>query len=140
MTPKLPAGEGPPEVAGLELVEGEAFGQYLSRQRELRGITLAQIADQTRIGVSNLRAIEEDDRPRLPAQVFLRGHIRAYAQAIGLNPEEAVLRYQEEQQKQGPLEEQATTRRRPRVHLLAVLAAAVAVVLSAAAWLLLRHP
>jgi cytoskeletal protein RodZ len=150
MTPKLPPGEGHRDLAGLEPAEGEPFGQYLSRQRELRGITLAQIADQTRIGVSNLKALEEDDRSRLPARVFVLGHIRAYAQAIGLNPDEAALRYDEEQQKQAPREEPVTPRyrhpalgertdRRSSGRLLVALAVA-AVVLGAVAWLLLRHP
>lgn len=117
--------------------EAEPFGAYLARQRELRGISLEHIAEQTRIGVASLRALELDDRERLPARVFLVGHIRAYAQAIGLNPDEVVLRFEEEQQRLPPLEQKRASRRRPRRRLAAALLGA-ALTLGAAAWLLSR--
>jgi cytoskeletal protein RodZ len=116
--------------------ETETFGLYLARQRELRGISLAQIAEQTRIGIGSLRALEEDDRARLSARVFVVGHIRAYALAIGLNPDEAVLRFDEGQQRLTPAEEEGP-RRRPRRRLAAALLAA-ALALGAAAWLFTR--
>jgi len=90
---------------------GESFGQYLVRERELRGFTLQQISDQTRIGVANLRALEGDDLSRLPARVFVLGYIRAYAQAIGLSPDEAVLRFDEQSQKIAPAAEKPQRRR-----------------------------
>lgn len=80
----------------------EPFGTYLMRERELRGIPLAQIADETRILEANLRALEEDDRSRLPERVFVLGYIRAYAKAIGIDPNEAVLRYDEYTQSREP--------------------------------------
>lgn len=86
--PQLP--ESPP---------AESFGRYLIRERELRGMTLQQVADTTRIGASNLKALEQDDQSRLPARVFVLGYIRAYAQAIGLDADQAVLRYDELTQK-----------------------------------------
>ncbi len=122
---------------GAGAAEPEAFGHYLSRQRELRGISLSQIAEQTRIGVANLRALEQDQRERLPARVFLVGHIRAYALAIGLNPDEAVLRYDEAQQCLPPIEPKAAAGRIPRRRVAAALVA-TALFLSAAAWFLSR--
>ncbi len=126
----------PGRQSGASPEETETFGLYLAHQRELRGISLAQIAEQTRIGVGSLRALEEDDRARLPARVFLVGHIRAYALAIGLNPDEAVLRFDEGQQRLLPAEEEGS-RRRPRRRLAAALLAAT-LALGAAAWLFTR--
>ncbi|MEW6221296.1 MAG: helix-turn-helix domain-containing protein [Thermodesulfobacteriota bacterium] len=70
-----------------------SFGDYLRRQRTLRGVSLDDIARATRIHLGALQALEEDDRTRLPADVFVRGFIRNYALQVGLDPEETVSRY-----------------------------------------------
>jgi len=119
---------------------GETFGQYLLRERELRGLSLQQVSDTTRILAGNLKALEADDLDRLPARVFVLGYIRAYAQAIGLSPDEAVLRYEEQAQKAGPAPDEAgAARRRSRTgRSLAALVAAAGAVALAVAWLLTR--
>ena len=71
------------------------FGRYLRQQRELRGLTRAQVAASTRIALSLVIALEEGDQHRFPARIFVVNQIRLYAGAIGLAPEEAVLRYDE---------------------------------------------
>jgi cytoskeletal protein RodZ len=71
------------------------FGKYLSQQRELRGMSRADISRATKIPPSLITALEEGQVERLPARVFVVSYIRAYAQVIGLEPEEAVLRYEE---------------------------------------------
>ena len=71
------------------------FGRYLSQQRELRGVSLEEVSRATKISVRLLLALESGQAERLPAQVFVVNHIRAYAQVIGLSPEEAVLRFEE---------------------------------------------
>jgi cytoskeletal protein RodZ len=75
--------------------ESQSFGEYLKRERELREISLREIADDTKISFRYLQALEEDNTARLPAEVFIKGFIRSYAQYIGLDPDEAILRYQE---------------------------------------------
>lgn len=80
----------------------ETFGEYLRRQRELRQIPLAEVAAGTKIGIHTLEAIEADRWKSLPAEVFIRGFIRGYAQYIGLDPEEVILRYQAERPDQLP--------------------------------------
>ncbi|MEW6328392.1 MAG: RodZ domain-containing protein [Thermodesulfobacteriota bacterium] len=71
----------------------ESIGDYLKRERELRNITLEEVANATRINIGILRNIEEGQTERLPAEVFVRGFIRCYAQYIGLDPNDALLRY-----------------------------------------------
>jgi len=44
-----------------------SFGQRLQREREMRGITLEEIATSTKIGTRSLRALEEEDFDQLPA-------------------------------------------------------------------------
>lgn len=69
------------------------FGDELRREREIRGISLKEIADSTKISKRFLEAIERNDHKTLPAPVFTRGFVREYARYLGLNAEEMVNRY-----------------------------------------------
>lgn len=69
------------------------FGEELRREREIRGISLKEIADATKISRRFLDAIERNDHMTLPAPVFTRGFVREYARYVGLNTEEIVDRY-----------------------------------------------
>jgi cytoskeleton protein RodZ len=70
-----------------------SFGEELRREREIRGISLKEIADATKISKRFLEAIERNDHRTLPAPAFTRGFVRAYANYVGLNSEEMVNRY-----------------------------------------------
>src|SRR6202171_1485692 len=69
------------------------FGEELRREREIRGISLKEIADATKISKRFLEAIERNDHKTLPAPVFTRGFVREYSRYLGLNAEEIVNRY-----------------------------------------------
>jgi cytoskeletal protein RodZ len=62
-----------------------SFGASLRRERELRGVSLQEIAASTKIGVSMLRAIEEDRFDKLPQGLFVRGFVREYARFLALD-------------------------------------------------------
>lgn len=66
------------------------FGARMKRLREERGIALRDIADTTKISVSALEALERNDISRLPGGIFSRGFIRAYAEQIGMDPDDTV--------------------------------------------------
>lgn len=70
-----------------------SFGEELRREREIRGISLKEIADSTKISKRFLEAIERNDHLALPAPAFTRGFVREYARYVGLNAEEMVNRY-----------------------------------------------
>jgi len=70
-----------------------SFGEELRREREIRGISLKEIADATKISKRFLEAVERNDHRTLPAPVFTRGFIREYARYLGLNADEIVNRY-----------------------------------------------
>jgi helix-turn-helix protein/GAF domain-containing protein len=69
----------------------ESFGARMREQRERQQVALSTIAEQTKIKVSLLEAMERDDVSHWPSGIFRRAFIRAYAHAIGLEPD-AVLR------------------------------------------------
>ena len=63
------------------------FGARLREQRERQHVALTTIAEQTKIKVSLLEALERDDASHWPSGIFRRSFIRAYAEAIGLDPD-----------------------------------------------------
>src|SRR5215471_17334792 len=70
-----------------------AFGDKLRRERELRGITLAEISESTKMSKRWLQALEDEHFNQLPGGVFNRGFVRAYARFLGINDEQAVADY-----------------------------------------------
>jgi cytoskeleton protein RodZ len=64
----------------------ETPGNKLRDAREARGLSLDDVAHVTRIPRSSLALIEEGRFDRLPAPVFVRGFLKSYARAVGLDP------------------------------------------------------
>ncbi|MDP3277326.1 MAG: helix-turn-helix transcriptional regulator [Deltaproteobacteria bacterium] len=71
----------------------ESIGPWLRRERELRNIDLIEVADRTRIPVTQLERLEDERFAELPGEVFVKGYLRAYARAVGLSPDEVVGRF-----------------------------------------------
>jgi transcriptional regulator with XRE-family HTH domain len=83
---------GSAHAATPTLQNGADIGQALRAIREHQGRSLEDLAEITRIRASYLSAIEELRLELLPSRPFTIGYIRAYAQALGLDPEAAVER------------------------------------------------
>lgn len=66
------------------------FGDKLRREREMRGVSLEEISESTKIGTRSLRALEEDDFEKLPGGIFNKGFVRAYSRFLGLDEEQTV--------------------------------------------------
>jgi cytoskeletal protein RodZ len=66
------------------------LGSRLKEARERRGVSLRQIANDTKISMTVLEALERNDISRLPGGIFSRSFVRSYATEVGLNVEEAV--------------------------------------------------
>jgi transcriptional regulator with XRE-family HTH domain len=73
-----------------------SLGQELKRERELRAISLQDIANQTKIGLRYLQALENDKLDLLPGTFFIKGILRAYSHCIGVDAEYFVNKYHEE--------------------------------------------
>ena len=57
-------------------------GAHLRFHRTAKGITLHQIAVETKIGVTILEQIENEDFEALPAPAFVRGHVHQFAREL----------------------------------------------------------
>jgi cytoskeleton protein RodZ len=69
------------------------IGKHLRETRELRGMTLQQVADSTKLSAKTLHYIERNEFNRLPGGIFTKGHLRAYAAEVGAEPDEVVHEY-----------------------------------------------
>src|SRR5436305_3135444 len=69
------------------------FGDRLRREREMRGVTLDEIAESTKISRRALEALEEENFDLLPGGIFNKGFVRAYARYLGIDEEQAVADY-----------------------------------------------
>src|SRR3954469_21320463 len=67
-----------------------SFGERIKREREMRGVSLEEIAESTKIGKRNLLALEEEEFDKLPGGIFNKGFVRAYAKYLGLDEDQAV--------------------------------------------------
>ncbi len=101
----------------------ESIGAYLATQRRLRGITIEELSAQTRIP---LRSLERLESGSFDADIdgFVRGFVRTVAEALGLDPDEALNRTLEE-----PGHGSHQGRTTPRLSLQRVLLTVVGVVL-----------
>jgi cytoskeletal protein RodZ len=80
----------------------ESLGSYLKRERELRQISIAEIAQTTRIPSRMLEELENDRLEALPADVFVRGYLRAYARAVSLDEGDVLARYKSKPEPEAP--------------------------------------
>jgi transcriptional regulator with XRE-family HTH domain len=62
----------------------------LRNERERRQIPLSSISANTKISASLFAALERGDLSRWPSGIFRRSFVRAYAEAIGLDPDEII--------------------------------------------------
>jgi cytoskeletal protein RodZ len=69
------------------------FGERLKRERELREVTVNEIASATRIAPKFLEALENEQWNKLPGGVFGRGFVRSIARYLGLSEENLLSEY-----------------------------------------------
>jgi cytoskeleton protein RodZ len=121
-------------------------GEQLRKARKSRELTPEAAASALHLDPAILRALEAGDFARLGAPVFVRGHLRKYAQLLGLDPEALLACYASEARPAEPLPPRSV-RSRERfavedglnwpVVLVVVLVVAVAAL---AVWRLWEHP
>lgn len=79
------------------LLAHETLGEALRAVRHDKGLTVEEVAERTRVRRAYLEAIEEMRLDALPSRPFTIGYIRAYASALGLDPELAIERFKSDE-------------------------------------------
>jgi hypothetical protein len=91
---QVPTDPAPPGASARPTNTG-SFGARLRHERERRKISITSIAENTKILGALLEGLERDDVSRWPTGFYRRAFIRAYAAAIGLDPEPVVKEFSE---------------------------------------------
>jgi cytoskeleton protein RodZ len=107
-----------------------SFGRYLQSIRMEKKISLETVSSETRIAVRNLQMIEKEDLDALPAEVFVRGFLRAFARAVGADAGEAVRLYDARLKLESNLSVAVRYSTRPSVRLWRHMLLAVVALLS----------
>ena len=80
-----PVGKNPPP----------SFGRWLRKSRELRGLSIDEVIVETKLPARIVNALETDDTVAMPDRAYALQYSRAVALAVGLDPEDVALRYEE---------------------------------------------
>jgi cytoskeleton protein RodZ len=84
-------------AGGTASVDINSIGGPLRRGREYLGLTRPQMAERLHLDTVIIAALEEERFAALGAPVFVRGHLRRYAQALNLDAEDLQRRYEGQQ-------------------------------------------
>ncbi len=71
----------------MELLD---IGKELQAARELKGLTIEQVYEETRIGIEFLKSLEQGKTDKMPHPVYARGFVRSYASYLGLDSQRIV--------------------------------------------------
>jgi cytoskeleton protein RodZ len=89
-------GLAPLRPARIVLSPDGDVGEALRAAREKLGLAVEDIAQATRVRAAHIAALERFDLEALPSRPFAVGFVRAYARALGLEPEAVVARFRAE--------------------------------------------
>jgi hypothetical protein len=112
-------------------------GEILKKRREELGRDLREISNTLKIKHAYLKAIEDGDRQTLPAEVYVKGYINAYARALNLDPGSLVDAYIDESspppQETGPLPPGKNVRKKTlRIRYALIISLLIAITIIAA--------
>jgi len=88
-------GEDSPPMSNADSLAASSIGEYLKRQRLLRGITVEDLAASTRIPLRSLERLEAGYFDGV-SDGFVRGFVRTVSLALGLDPDQTVARMLDE--------------------------------------------
>lgn len=83
----------------------QTLGEKLRAAREARGISISEVAEQTRISPLYLEAIDADNYKTLPGGIFNKGFVRSYAKYVGVDEQEALQDYSRQIAQVEPVQE-----------------------------------
>ena len=92
-------------------------GARLSAARKERELSLKAVADELKLDVRMVEALEQDDRAALPAAIFVKGYLRRYARLTGLPEDELVGDYSDSVGEPPPLSVVAIKRKKSFIRL-----------------------
>lgn len=80
----------------IENQDTQTLGEYLRLARKEKGLKIEELAEETKISLINLHAMESDDFDALPPVTFARGLYTIYAKVLEIDADEVLARYSKE--------------------------------------------
>lgn len=132
----------PDDEAPEAQADGPAGGERLAEARREKQISVLEIAKELHVEEAKIRALENNDFDVLGAPVFAKGHLKKYAQLVGVNHDDVLADYYRltRSQEMPPV---VVKRRKPSRELSPgpwIAVAVVLVLLALAYWLLIERP
>ena len=85
-----PDTDGSNATAGTDRL---SIGARLAAARQACGLDVRVVANELKLDVFIVEALENDDKAALPAAIFVKGYLRNYARLVGLPEDEMVRDY-----------------------------------------------
>ena len=85
--------ERPAEEATEKEPEGPFGGERLAEARREQQLSVLEVAKELHLEEPKVRALEQNDFDKLGAAVFAKGHLRKYAEFVGLDPDDILTDY-----------------------------------------------
>ena len=79
-----------------DAISYSSVGEMLRHQREMQSLSLGDIAEQTRIPMRHLKALEASDHDALPAATYEIGFAKSYARALGIDEDHVAQQLRDE--------------------------------------------
>ncbi|HAL62763.1 MAG TPA: DUF4115 domain-containing protein, partial [Chloroflexi bacterium] len=73
------------------------LGEMLREARERKGVSRAEVEEETKIRESLIKALEEQDYGVLPDRIYAKGLLKNYARYLGLDTSEVMRLFGEEE-------------------------------------------
>jgi cytoskeleton protein RodZ len=78
--------ESPPTVPTEPVPDAGSAGAMLRAARESAGFSIDALSQQLKLSPRQVKALEDGDYASLPGRTFVRGFVRNYARAVGIDP------------------------------------------------------
>ncbi len=115
----------------------QALGELLRTTREERGYTLDQVVHETNISRSYIEDLEGERFENFPAEAYLIGFLRTYADYLGLDPDKTIALYRNHKLKEEPSPIEALVgKKKQKISPLFFIIGGVIIVLAVAGGLL----
>ena len=83
-------------IQAEEMQPQEKLGDFIARVRTARGMTIEQLSDEIKLGVSYVKAIEAGDWKVFPVAAYVRGYLRSIGHKLNMNVEQMLDAYNAE--------------------------------------------
>ena len=103
--------------AAIGIDSHASIGTQLSAARKMRKLTIEKVAHELHLDVAIVRALESDEREKLPSPIFVQGYLKSYGRLVGLPVEDLIREYTRQAGEPPPLTVFRTNTRLPAVKL-----------------------